>query len=88
MCWLFGKYLQKTLNYPIGLIATDWGGTPVEAWSSKDAMDMCSSQDSDTPVNAAPQNTPTQLWNSMIHPFLNLTIYGAIWYQGKLLPKY
>ena len=22
------------------------------------------------------------LWNSMIHPLLPLTIYGAIWYQG------
>jgi len=22
------------------------------------------------------------LWNSMIHPLLNLTIYGVIWYQG------
>ena len=24
------------------------------------------------------------LWNAMIHPFLNMTIYGAIWYQGQL----
>ena len=23
------------------------------------------------------------LWNAMIHPFLNMTIYGAIWYQGR-----
>lgn len=23
------------------------------------------------------------LWNAMIHPMLNLTIYGAVWYQGK-----
>ena len=23
------------------------------------------------------------LWNAMIHPFLNMTIYGAIWYQGE-----
>ncbi len=22
------------------------------------------------------------LWNAMIHPFLNLTIQGAVWYQG------
>lgn len=85
VCWLFGKYLYKHLDYPIGLIATDWGGTPVEAWSSRDAMDMCSGADRETSKHrqAAPQNTPTQLWNSMIHPFLNLTIYGAIWYQGE-----
>ena len=23
------------------------------------------------------------LWNAMIVPFLNVTIYGAIWYQGE-----
>ena len=23
------------------------------------------------------------LWNAMIHPFLNMTVYGAIWYQGE-----
>ncbi len=26
------------------------------------------------------------LWNAMIHPLLNMTIKGAIWYQGKLTP--
>ena len=23
------------------------------------------------------------LWNGMIHPFLNMTIYGVVWYQGE-----
>ncbi|XP_060069656.1 sialate O-acetylesterase-like [Ylistrum balloti] len=23
------------------------------------------------------------LWNAMVHPFLNMTIYGVIWYQGE-----
>ena len=27
--------------------------------------------------------SPSVLWNAMIHPFLNMTIYGAIWYQGE-----
>lgn len=29
-----------------------------------------------------PQNN-SDLWNAMIYPFLNMTIYGAIWYQGN-----
>ena len=28
-------------------------------------------------------NSYSVLWNSMIHPFLNMTIKGAIWYQGE-----
>lgn len=28
----------------------------------------------------------TVLWNAMIHPLLNMTIKGAIWYQGENIP--
>jgi len=31
------------------------------------------------------QNSPTVLWNAMVHPLLNTTIYGVIWYQGQNL---
>ena len=35
-------------------------------------------------VRAGPNpSTPTVLWNAMIYPFLNMTIKGAIWYQGE-----
>jgi len=33
--------MSTHVNYPIGLIESDWGGTPVEAWSSPDALNMC-----------------------------------------------
>ena len=23
------------------------------------------------------------LWNAMVYPFINMTIYGTIWYQGE-----
>ena len=41
VCWFYGKNLYDQLKRPIGLIATDWGGTPVEAWSSPDALHKC-----------------------------------------------
>ena len=41
VCWLFGRHLQETLNYPIGLITSAVGGTPDEAWSSLDALHKC-----------------------------------------------
>ena len=34
------------------------------------------------PERDPPPNDRSVLWNSMIHPFLNMTIYGVIWYQG------
>ncbi len=30
-----------------------------------------------------PNSNPTLLYNGMIHPFLNFSIRGAIWYQGE-----
>ena len=36
--YFFGKELVKELNIPIGLINTSWGGTPSEAWTSKETL--------------------------------------------------
>lgn len=87
-------------KYPIGLIDSDWGGTPIEVWMSPAALAKCNPNA--TPVAAASAavavppdasakahplfGAPTAhsvLWNAMIHPFLNMTIYGAAWYQGE-----
>lgn len=37
--YFFGRDIFKELNVPIGLIQSDWGGTPAEAWTSKEAME-------------------------------------------------
>jgi sialate O-acetylesterase len=34
----FGQRLRQTLNIPIGLIHSSWGGTPAEAWTSSAAF--------------------------------------------------
>lgn len=39
------------------LISNNWGGTPVEHWSSPDALHVC---------NANPDST---LWNAMVVPY-------------------
>ena len=32
VCYYFGRELHKTLNVPVGLIATSWGGTRIQPW--------------------------------------------------------
>lgn len=32
--YFFGKMLREKLDVPVGLIHTNWGGTPAEAWTS------------------------------------------------------
>jgi sialate O-acetylesterase len=84
-CWFYGRSIYDTLQYPIGLVDTDWGGTPVEAWSSPDALAKCGIK---TKPRAELREAPSPdqhsvLWNAMVSPLLNMTIKGAVWYQGE-----
>jgi sialate O-acetylesterase len=36
--YLFGRKLQQTLQQPVGLINATWGGSPCEAWTSREAL--------------------------------------------------
>jgi sialate O-acetylesterase len=36
--YLFGREIHQKLNVPVGLISTNWGGTPAEAWASEKAL--------------------------------------------------
>lgn len=36
--YYFGKTLQNEIKQPVGIIYTNWGGTPSEAWTSPEAI--------------------------------------------------
>jgi len=36
--YFFGKNLHRELHVPVGLINSSWGGTPSEAWTSREAL--------------------------------------------------
>eukprot|EP00211_Chloroparvula_japonica_P005316 CAMPEP_0119136526 /NCGR_PEP_ID=MMETSP1310-20130426/21606_1 /TAXON_ID=464262 /ORGANISM="Genus nov. species nov., Strain RCC2339" /LENGTH=811 /DNA_ID=CAMNT_0007127523 /DNA_START=185 /DNA_END=2620 /DNA_ORIENTATION=- len=45
-CYFYGSHLRRSLlardiDVPIGLVASCWGGTVIEAWSSPDALATC-----------------------------------------------
>lgn len=84
--YFFGKKLQKDLGIPVGLINTNWGGTPAEVWTPKAVIE----QDADLknaslklkPAAGWPI-TPGSVYAAMIAPLTNFKIAGAIWYQGE-----
>lgn len=84
--WFFGSSLSKKLGIPVGLMYTAWGGTAAEVWTPVESLE------------ALPElhyfihhysgyawwpGTAGVLYNAMIHPLINYTIKGAIWYQGE-----
>lgn len=98
-CWFFGKdlfdsSLQRAV--PLGLVSDNWGGTPVEAWSPPSVMQQCGEAARETdhpnPDNKVPNihiesdfnpNAYSVLYNTMIYPFRDMNIKGALWYQGE-----
>ena len=84
--YYFGKRLNTLLNIPVGLISSNWGGTPAEVWTPKeevlshDSLRVASEKLSNS--NGWP-HTPGYLYNAMIYPILKYKIAGAIWYQGE-----
>lgn len=38
VAYYFGQTIQKALKVPVGLIHTSWGGTPAQAWTSREVL--------------------------------------------------
>lgn len=84
--YFFGSKLQQAMNIPVGLINSNWGGTPAEVWTPKELVE------NNPELKAAfLKLTPAAWWpilpgytyNAMIYPITNFEISGAIWYQGE-----
>ena len=85
--YFFAKRLREDLkNVPIGLISSNWGGTPAEIWMPEEAVQ------NDAEILAAAKKLneqeygprqPGRAYNAMIYPFVGFKIAGTLWYQGE-----
>jgi sialate O-acetylesterase len=83
--YFFGRDLEKALNKPIGLIESNWGGTPARSWTPKAFLENNPALKGLVPTKFKPgdQNQGTVLYNGMIAPLQPYAIKGVIWYQGE-----
>jgi len=119
--YFFGRNLYQKLNVPIGLIASSWGGTKAEAWTSQKVLEentdflpilendakneklyqekleayysdlkkerIANNNDLSKTQLKKPKKeenkTSYVLYNAMLHPLINYTMKGVIWYQGE-----
>lgn len=85
VAYLFACNLYNLLQVPVGIVESDWGGTPVEAWMSADELSAFSGITVPRPKSApnTDKKIAAGLYNGMIHPIAGYGIKGAIWYQGE-----
>ena len=86
VAFFYALELYQALNIPIGVISSNWSGTPAEAWTPWAALKSdpglsCYLNHPNAPNWAA--SAPSVLYNGMIHPLRHFPVRGAIWYQGE-----
>jgi sialate O-acetylesterase len=84
VAYCFGRKLNNSLNVPVGLIGSYWGGTNVGSWCSEEtvARDPALVKNIREGVTYAPQSNSV-LYNGMIVPLAPYKLAGVIWYQGE-----
>lgn len=81
--YFFGLTLYKMLNIPIGLVTSNWGGSTIETWMSKESIAEIENINHDFIATwKGDASEPAKLYNGMILPIVNYTAKGFIWYQG------
>lgn len=72
--WFFAEMLQDSLQVPVGIITSAWGGTYIEDW-----------MDGESPFGPLPsqKNVHGQRYDKMIRPMAPLSLRGFLWYQGE-----
>lgn len=85
VAYYFAQTLTQTLDVPIGIISTSWGGSKIEAWMAPASL-RGMGYDVDR-INADPKIQQRAkcglLYNGLIAPVAGYTARGFAWYQGE-----
>lgn len=90
--YAFAVQMQEALDVPVGILHTATGGTVIEAWISREAVDsdeiykkFLDDNDKYCDENWWPTqaNRQSALYNQKIGPLKGYNVAGTIWYQGE-----
>ena len=89
VAYFFAMRVQQVLDVPVGLLITDWGGTPIETWINRETFEKdfagefdLSALDGDS-LPEKPEKLPCTLFNGQVAPLIPFTFKGMLWYQGE-----
>ncbi len=84
--YYFASALSNSLDVPVGIVNSSYGGAHVESWTSREVCKQYSDipQDSVGIYNFGEWDfdRPMLMYNAMFHPIKDYTYKGIIWYQG------
>ena len=80
--YFFAQQLEKVLDVPIGIVVTAWGASSVEAWTDSSTLNDLGLGPAEKLVKMK-QQSPSVLYNAMMHPLIGYGIKGVLWYQGE-----
>ena len=89
--YAFADVIQKELGVPVGVINASYGGTSIESWMPEE--EILNNELFNYGLNKSLQDNAKKWkgkdryfagaqYNANIHPIINTTIAGVIWYQG------
>lgn len=81
--YYFGKNIQEELDVPVGLIASSWGGSRIEAWIPEEDYKEAAFYQKECSQHPAVNRKIGHFYRSMIEPLAPYALRGAIWYQGE-----
>lgn len=81
VAYYFAKYLHDSLDIPIGIINSSYGGTSIQAWMSEQTLGF---DEQDIVLgDGSIWHQPTVAYNKMLNPLQDIPLKGVIWYQGE-----
>ena len=82
--YFFAKRLADSLNVPIGLVSTSYGGSPVEAWTPVEAYRESERFAADVDDKDNYKGVPIgNRYRKFLAPIVPYTLRGFLWYQGE-----
>ncbi len=86
VAYFFGRELERAIDVPIGLIHSSFGASQIEAWLPETAFedDPAIRRLRQVAYPAWDQGMQaTELYETMVKPFVPYTVRGFLWYQGE-----
>ena len=82
VAYLFAYNLVGKVDFPIGIITSNWGGTRIESWMPIKALEDVLSKEQLEHKHKIHSIKSSELYCAMIAPIRKYNARGFLWYQG------